>query len=78
MKYCVTKHFFIVSDLNVLRVEAVPPGWFEYNRAFSVVTEFYGNLENTSIDSSKRAEGINNNIIIIFSTKSFLSTSGGY
>lgn len=37
--------FLCASDSNVLRVEALPGEWFEYNTSFATVTEFYGKME---------------------------------
>ena len=46
---------FRFSDSNVLRVEALPEGWFEYNCAFTAVTEFYGKTmrnDSNAVDTS--------------------------
>lgn len=51
----------LCSEGNVLRVEELPGGWFEYNNAFTTVTEFYGEpLADSDEDSvtTRPAEGM--------------------
>lgn len=53
------------SESSVLRVEALPEEWFEYNNAFATITDFYGKTSTSAIDArgsveiqdTQRAEG---------------------
>lgn len=51
------------SDSKALRIEKLPQGWFEYNKAFSTVSEFYGRKTESDAeaeeccDTLEKAEG---------------------
>ena len=79
---------FWCSESNVLRIEALPEVWFDYNKAFSTVTEFYGGSANiASSDSFVGTELVEGDTVslapelvalILDMSPHFTSTSSGH
>ncbi len=52
-------YFCLSSGVSGLRLEKLPEEWFEYNKAFPTVTEFYGSAQTATADEgeAKRLDG---------------------